>query len=74
MDAGGAYAIQHAWIGLKQAKGRTIRGHKIGLTSKAMQMAVKIDEPDYGVLMDDMFFRDSGTVRLRPADPSRASR
>lgn len=62
MTLADAYAIQHAWVGLKQSKGRTIRGHKIGLTSKAMQMAVKIDEPDYGVLLDDMFFRDSGTV------------
>jgi 2-oxo-hept-3-ene-1,7-dioate hydratase len=57
-----AYAIQKAWVALKVADGRVIRGHKIGLTSRAMQLAVGIDEPDYGVLFDDMFFRDGGEV------------
>jgi 2-oxo-hept-3-ene-1,7-dioate hydratase len=57
-----AYRIQKAWVTLKVAGGRTIRGHKIGLTSRAMQLAVGIDEPDYGVLFDDMFFRDGGEV------------
>ena len=33
-----------------------MRGHKIGLTSRAMQQASQIDEPDYGTLLDDMFF------------------
>ncbi|MCP5266731.1 MAG: 2-oxo-hepta-3-ene-1,7-dioic acid hydratase [Burkholderiaceae bacterium] len=50
------YAIQRAWVALKLAEGRRIRGHKIGLTSRAMQMASQIDEPDYGVLFDDMFY------------------
>ncbi|ABD06416.1 2-oxo-hepta-3-ene-1,7-dioic acid hydratase [Rhodopseudomonas palustris HaA2] len=62
IDIGDAYAIQHAWIDLKRAEGRTIRGHKIGLTSKAMQSQLSIDEPDSGVLLDDMFFADGGTV------------
>ena len=57
-----AYAIQKAWIDRKLARGRVLRGHKIGLTSKAMQAAVGIDEPDFGVLLDDMFFRDGGRV------------
>ncbi|HEY9025432.1 MAG TPA: 2-oxo-hepta-3-ene-1,7-dioic acid hydratase, partial [Burkholderiaceae bacterium] len=35
-----AYAIQHAWMQLKLRNGRTLKGHKIGLTSKAMQRAV----------------------------------
>jgi 2-oxo-hept-3-ene-1,7-dioate hydratase len=52
-----AYAIQKAWIEIKLAEGRIVRGHKIGLTSKAMQSALGIDEPDSGVLLDDMFFR-----------------
>ena len=50
-----AYAIQRAWVGLKIARGRRVRGHKIGLTSRAMQQSSQIDEPDYGVLLDDMF-------------------
>lgn len=32
-----AYAIQREWVGLKIAEGRSLKGHKIGLTSKAMQ-------------------------------------
>ena len=50
------YAIQRAWVALEVADGRTIRGRKIGLTSRAMQQASQIDEPDYAPLMDDMFF------------------
>src|ERR1039457_1657793 len=57
-----AYAIQKAWIELKVAEGRLVRGHKIGLPSKAMQSALLIDEPDSGVLLDDMFFADGGLV------------
>ncbi|AFH93162.1 2-oxo-hept-4-ene-1,7-dioate hydratase [Providencia stuartii] len=53
-----AYAIQREWIGLKIAEGRSLKGHKIGLTSKAMQASSQIDEPDYGALLDDMFFDD----------------
>src|SRR5471030_2033861 len=57
-----AYAIQKAWVEIKVAEGRVIRGHKIGLTSKAMQSALDIDEPDSGILFDDMFFADGGLV------------
>ncbi len=57
-----AYAIQKAWMALKVQGGRVVKGHKIGLTSRAMQRAVGINEPDYGVLLDDMFFRDGGEV------------
>jgi 2-oxo-hept-3-ene-1,7-dioate hydratase len=57
-----AYAIQKAWIEVKVAEGRIVRGHKIGLTSKAMQSALGINEPDSGVLLDNMFFADGGVV------------
>ena len=57
-----AYAIQKAWVEIKVAEGRVVKGHKIGLTSKAMQSALNIDEPDSGVLLDDMFFADGGLV------------
>jgi 2-oxo-hept-3-ene-1,7-dioate hydratase len=50
------YAIQREWVRLEQADGRVIRGRKIGLTSRAMQQASQITEPDYAPLMDDMFF------------------
>jgi 2-oxo-hept-3-ene-1,7-dioate hydratase len=66
-----AYAIQKAWIDIKVTEGRVIKGHKIGLTSRAMQSALNIDEPDSGVLLDDMFFADGGVV---PADRFIATR
>ena len=50
------YAISRAWVKTKIAEGRVARGHKIGLTSRAMQLSSQIDEPDYGTLLDDMFF------------------
>src|SRR3569832_2450892 len=66
-----AYAIQKAWVDIKLAAGRIVKGHKIGLTSKAMQSALNIDEPDSGVLLDDMFFADGGLV---PSDRFIATR
>lgn len=57
-----AYAIQHCWVEMKLAEGRTIKGHKIGLTSRAMQMSSQINEPDYGTLLDDMFFNDGSEI------------
>jgi 2-oxo-hept-3-ene-1,7-dioate hydratase len=57
-----AYAIQRAWTALQVTQGRVIKGHKIGLTSKAMQNAVGIAEPDYGVLFADMFYGDAGEI------------
>jgi 2-oxo-hept-3-ene-1,7-dioate hydratase len=50
------YAVSRAWVAMKLAEGRKVRGHKIGLTSRAMQQSSQIDEPDYGTLLDDMFF------------------
>lgn len=62
MTLADAYAVQRAWIGNKVASGRRVVGHKIGLTSKAMQQALGINEPDSGVLLDDMIFPDTGEV------------
>ncbi len=50
------YAISRAWVAHKIARGRKLVGHKIGLTSRAMQISSQIDEPDYGTLLDDMMF------------------
>lgn len=49
-----AYEIQRLVIGEKLRQGATIKGHKIGLTSKVMQQAAGIDEPDFGHLLDTM--------------------
>ncbi len=59
------YAIQRAWVKLEQAEGRAIRGRKIGLTSRAMQLASRITEPDFAPLMDDMFFEAGGDIPVR---------
>ena len=57
-----SYAIQREWMKLKRAEGRKVIGHKIGLTSRAMQLAAQITEPDYGTLLDDMLLRDGSDV------------
>ena len=56
------YAIQRAWLQLKLAEGRVVKGRKIGLTSRAMQQASQITEPDYAPLLDDMFFEAGGDI------------
>lgn len=62
MLVGDAYAVQRAWVATKLAEGRRLIGHKIGLTSRAMQVAVGIDEPDSGALLDDMVFQDGSVI------------
>jgi 2-oxo-hept-3-ene-1,7-dioate hydratase len=56
------YAISREWVRAKIAEGRSVKGHKIGLTSRAMQLSSQIDEPDYGTLLDDMFFEQGGDI------------
>ncbi len=50
------YRVSRAWVALQLAQGRQVIGHKIGLTSRAMQQASQIDEPDYGTLLDNMLY------------------
>lgn len=57
-----AYAIQRAWVEQKIKDGRKLVGHKIGLTSRAMQMSSNITEPDYGALLDDMLFEEGSDI------------
>lgn len=63
IDFDDAYAIQSEVIRQRVAGGRRVIGHKIGLTSKAMQRSSMIDEPDYGVLLDDMVYPDGGKIK-----------
>src|SRR6202453_3539708 len=53
-----AYAISTAVANRKIAAGAKLIGHKVGLTSKAMQRSSQIDEPDYGHLLDNMMVAD----------------
>jgi len=54
IDVADAYRIQLANIDLRLAGGATVVGHKVGLSSKAMQQMMGVDEPDYGHLLSDM--------------------
>jgi 2-oxo-hept-3-ene-1,7-dioate hydratase len=64
MSVEDGYAIQRAWVALELADGRSIKGRKIGLTSRAMQLSSQIDEPDYAPLMDDMFFANGADIPI----------
>jgi 2-keto-4-pentenoate hydratase len=57
-----AYEIQRLQIADKLRDGRTVRGYKAGLSSKAMQRMMGVDEPDYGHLLDDMFVFEGESV------------
>ena len=59
-----AYAVQRRWVELKVAAGNVIKGHKIGLTSRAMQRQANITEPDYGALLADMFYADGAEIPM----------
>jgi 2-oxo-hept-3-ene-1,7-dioate hydratase len=65
MSVEDGYSVQRAWVALKLAQGRVIKGHKIGLTSRAMQMASQINEPDFGALFDDMFFESGQDIAFK---------
>lgn len=70
MSIDDAYAVQRAGIERRISEGRRIIGYKIGLTSRAMQSAMHIDEPDYGVLLDDMLLADGASIETaRYPDP-----
>lgn len=62
MTADDGYRVSRAWSELKLREGRTVRGHKIGLTSRAMQQVAGFSEPDYGTLFDDMFYSDGDQI------------
>lgn len=57
-----SYDVQRRWMALKQAKGARVIGRKIGLTSRAMQQASKMTEPDYGIMTDDAMFKDGARI------------
>lgn len=51
-DVTDAYAVQKAWVRRRLAAGDRITGRKIGLTSRAMQQQMGVNEPDYGALLE----------------------
>jgi 2-keto-4-pentenoate hydratase len=66
VDADRAYAVQTINTRFWEAQGRRVVGRKAGLTAKAVQAQLGVDQPDFGVLFDDMAVADGGTL-----DPAR---
>lgn len=63
MDLADAYAIQQLNLARRLATGRTLVGHKIGLTSRPMQNLLGVDEPDFGYILDSMVVPNGAAVR-----------
>ncbi|MHB8220989.1 MAG: 2-keto-4-pentenoate hydratase [Acidimicrobiales bacterium] len=59
-----AYAVQLLQVERMLAIGARLRGHKVGLTSRAMQRMLGVDQPDYGHLFDTMFVAPGTEVDL----------
>jgi 2-keto-4-pentenoate hydratase len=62
LDVTDAYEIQLVNVRRRVEAGATVRGHKIGLSARAMQQMMGVDEPDYGHLLDDMFVAEATVV------------
>lgn len=61
-DAAGAYSVQAINTRFWASQGRRISGRKVGLTAKAVQAQLGVDQPDFGVLFDDMAIVDGGVL------------
>lgn len=62
MEVEDSYAVQAEWVRRGQEAGRRLVGRKIGLTSKVMQEATGITEPDYGAIFEDMIFENGSVI------------
>ncbi|MGA9872597.1 MAG: 2-oxo-hepta-3-ene-1,7-dioic acid hydratase [Rhodococcus sp. (in: high G+C Gram-positive bacteria)] len=62
MTVDDSYAVQNEWRRRGVEAGRRLVGRKIGLTSKVMQVATGITEPDYGAIFDDQVFENGSVI------------
>lgn len=62
MQIDDAYRVQDLWAAARIAGGARVAGHKIGLTSRAMQIASRMTEPDYGRILDDALYNDGAAI------------
>ena len=74
IDVVDAYEIQLINIRQRVAEGARVIGHKVGLSSEAMQEMMNVDEPDYGHLLDEMQVFEDRPVDSRPITCTRGSR
>lgn len=66
-DVNTAYAIQTHWTNMRLGRGEKIVGRKIGLTSKAIQQQLGVNEPDYGTLWQSSFYEAKNRKVIIPA-------
>src|SRR4051794_35832392 len=64
MDAADGYRVQQSIVRRRLADGQRIVGWKLGLTSKAMQDQLGVDQPDYGPIFDAMMVPIGGSVAV----------
>lgn len=62
MSVADSYAIQLLNVARRVGAGAVVRGHKVGLSSRAMQTMMNVDEPDYGHLLSDMFVAENTPI------------
>ncbi|SEP05543.1 2-keto-4-pentenoate hydratase [Trujillonella endophytica] len=63
-DVAAAYQVQQGLNAAKAARGARVVGRKIGATSEAVQRQLGVDQPDFGVLFDDMVYAEDTVIPL----------
>jgi 2-keto-4-pentenoate hydratase len=69
LDQAGAYAVQSINARIWADEGRRVVGRKVGLTAAAVQAQLGVDQPDFGILFDDMEIADGGTLSAHLLQP-----
>jgi 2-oxopent-4-enoate/cis-2-oxohex-4-enoate hydratase len=59
-----AYAVQQRMVSHRLAAGARVVGKKVGATSAAVQTLLKVDQPDFGLLLSDMVYNEGETIPM----------